>query len=204
VLIDDIDIRKNSVAQLAKKVGYVFQNPANQFYQDTVEEEIAYILKNLKYDQEEIERLVNATMSQFGLLKYKDIYPRYLSVGEQQKVALASILITQPKILLLDEPTHGMDYRQKTIFFSYLDEYRKKGHLVILVTHDVESIAEYSDRVILLSEGKIVVDDIKKNVLSNALLFSPQINRLVQGFKSLPQNILNFNELIEVLKAEKK
>ena len=117
---------------------------------------------------------------------------------------MASVLVAKPEILLLDEPTHGMDYKQKTLFFSYLNEYCRKGNLVILVTHDVESVAEYSDRVILLSEGKIIVDDLKKNVLSDALLFSPQINRLVQGFKNLPQDILNYHELMEVFEFEKE
>ncbi len=204
VQIDEKDIRKSSIAELAYIIGYIFQNPANQFYHDTVEQEIAYILNNLNYNQEDIQSLVDITLNQFGLIKYQNTYPRYLSVGEQQKVALASILVTNPKIILLDEPTHGMDYQQKNLFFSYLNEYRKRGNTIILVSHDVESIAEYSDRVVLLSEGKIVVDDLKRNVLSNALLFSPQINRLVQGFKSLPQKILNYYELAEVLKTGEK
>ncbi|MBY9006740.1 MAG: energy-coupling factor ABC transporter ATP-binding protein [Candidatus Lokiarchaeota archaeon] len=204
ILIENKDIKRNSVAQLTKKIGYIFQNPANQFYHDTVDEEISYILKNLKYDYDKRKELVENILEQFGLSKYKKTYPRYLSVGEQQKLALASVLVAKPEILLLDEPTHGMDYKQKTLFFSYLNEYCRKGNLVILVTHDVESVAEYSDRVILLSEGKIIVDDLKKNVLSDALLFSPQINRLVQGFKNLPQDILNYHELMEVFEFEKE
>ncbi|MBN1216945.1 MAG: energy-coupling factor ABC transporter ATP-binding protein [Candidatus Lokiarchaeota archaeon] len=202
--IENNTIEKSSVAELAQKIGYIFQNPANQFYHDTVEDEITYILNNLKYDSNKAKVLLDNILEQFDLEKYRKVYPRYLSVGEQQKLALASVLVTNPKILLLDEPTHGMDYKQKTIFFSYLNAYCKKGNLVILITHDVESVAEYSDRVVLLAEGRIIVDDVKKNVLSNALLFSPQVNRLVQGFKNLPQNILNYHELIKVFGYEKE
>ncbi|MHA1370224.1 MAG: ABC transporter ATP-binding protein [Promethearchaeota archaeon] len=204
VFVENRNIEKYSVAQLAQTVGFIFQNPAMQFFQDTVEEEVAFVLDRLKYEYDDIAILVENMLKKFDLEKYRKTYPRYLSVGEQQKVALASVLISNPKIIVLDEPTHGMDYNQKSLFFSYLNEYRDKGNLVILVTHDVESIAEYSDRVVLISEGHVVVDDLKRNVLSNALLFSPQINRLVQGFKNLPQKILNYYELIKVINHEKK
>ena len=204
VFVENRNIEKYSVAQLAQTVGFIFQNPAMQFYQDTVEEEIAFVLDRLKYEYDDIARLVENMLKKFDLEKYRKTYPRYLSVGEQQKVALASVLIANPKIIVLDEPTHGMDYKQKSLFFSYLNEYQNNGNLVILVTHDVESIAEYSDRVVLISEGRVVVDDLKRNVLSNALLFSPQVNRLVQGFKNLPQKILNYHELSKVINHEKK
>jgi len=204
VIINGIDTRKKSVAQLARMVGFIFQNPSIQFYQDTLEEELIFGLKNFNYEDDDIPGLVEEMLKKFDLEKYRTTYPRYLSIGEQQKAALASVLITNPKIIVLDEPTHGMDYKQKTIFLDYLNNYRKKGNSVILVTHDVESIAEYSDRVVLLSEGAIIIDDLKRNILSQALLFSPQINRLVQAFKHLPQQILTSYELIELIKNEKK
>jgi energy-coupling factor transport system ATP-binding protein len=103
--------------------------------------------------------------------------------------------------IILDEPTRGMEYRLKAELMKFLDEYRRGDRAVILVTQDVEIVAEFSDRVVLLSEGKIVVDGPKRKVLSQALLFSPQINRLAQALKSygIPGDILTADEMIEAL-----
>ena len=129
------------------------------------------------------------------------IYPRYLSYGEQQRTVLASMLVVQPKILIMDEPTHGMDALQKENFFNYLDEYRKKGNLVIEITHDVESLTRYPERILFFSEGKIALDDLSKNVLSHpkASQFSPQINRLIKNFPNLPNKIIKTEELLELI-----
>ena len=115
---------------------------------------------------------------------------------------LASVLVAQPTILILDEPTRGMEYGLKTELMTFLDEYRHQGNTVILVTHDVETAAEHADRVILLSGREIVVDGNKRDVLSRALLFSPQINRLVQAFEKygVPGDILTVDEALRILK----
>jgi energy-coupling factor transport system ATP-binding protein len=112
------------------------------------------------------------------------------------------VVAIRPEILVLDEPTRGMEYRLKTELMDFLEEYVRQGHAVILVTHDVETVAEHADRVILLSEGEIVVDGSKRDVLSRALLFSPQINRLVQAFGKygIPDDILTVEELRQILK----
>ena len=95
-----------------------------------------------------------------------------------------------------------MEYQLKCELMSFLREYASQGNTVILVTHDVETVAEHADRVILMSESEIVVDGEKRNVLSRALLFSPQINRLVQAFSKygVPDDILTVNELLQTLK----
>jgi energy-coupling factor transport system ATP-binding protein len=202
VAIDGTDTRKATVAELASKVGFVFQNPNDHLFADTVEEEIAFPLRNRGLGGIEVELRVGEMLRRFGLEEYRSQYPRSLSGGEKQRVALASVLVVQPKILILDEPTRGMDYRLKSDLMSLLREYTNQGNIVVLVTHDVETVAEYADRVILLSEGEIVVDGKKRDVLSRALLFSPQINRLVQAFGkySVPDNILTASELLQVLK----
>jgi energy-coupling factor transport system ATP-binding protein len=114
---------------------------------------------------------------------------------------MASVMVAEPKVLILDEPTRGMEYGLKSDLMRLLDDYRKNGNCIVLVTHDVETVAEYADRVILLSEGKIVVDGNKRDVLSRALFFSPQINRLMQSFErdGIPQNILTVDEALRVL-----
>jgi len=182
VEIDGVDTREATVAELARKVGFVFQNPNDHLFADTVGEEISFTLKNLGFGPEEIKLRTAEVLEKFHLTEYEAQYPRSLSGGEKQRVALASVLAAKPRILVLDEPTRGMEYRLKSELMRFLEEYRAQGNTVVLVTHDVEIVAEYAERVILLSEGRIVVDGEKHDVLSQALLFSPQINRLAQSF----------------------
>jgi energy-coupling factor transport system ATP-binding protein len=201
VVLGGINTKEVTVAELSREVGYVFQNPNDHLFCDTVEEELAFTLNNLGIRGEEAKPLINQTLERFGLMQYRYQYPRFLSGGEKQRVALASILVAQPRIIILDEPTRGMEYRLKAELMRFLDEYRRDGRAVILVTQDVEMVAEFSDRVVLLSEGKIVVDGPRREVLSQALLFSPQVNRLAQALKSygVPDDILTVEEMIEAL-----
>ena len=201
VLVNGQDIKKTTVAELARQVGYVFQNPNDHLFADTVEEEIAFTLKSLGF--ENIANRVNNALQRFSLAPYKKQYPRFLSGGEKQRVALASVLVAEPKVLILDEPTRGMDNALKTSLMQFLKEYRQQGNTVIVVTHDVEMAAAHAERIILLSEGKVVVDGHKKEVLSRALLFSPQINRVLQGFEKygVPQDILTVEEALNLIKG---
>ena len=201
VTVDGINTREATIAELAQKVGFVFQNPNDHLFADTVEEEIAFTLKNLGFKYAEVASRVDEMLERFNLTPYKCQYPRSLSGGEKQRVALASVIAAHPRILIMDEPTRGMEYKLKNELMSFLNEYRSQGNTVILVTHDVETVAEHADRVILLSEGKIVVDGDKREVLSKALLFSPQINRLVQAFEKygVPGDILTADEALNLL-----
>jgi energy-coupling factor transporter ATP-binding protein EcfA2 len=202
VLVDGVNTGEATVAQLARKVGFLFQNPNDHLFADTVEEEIGFTVENLGFERKQIGSRVDEMLRRFNLEGYRRQYPRALSGGEKQRVALASVIAAEPKVLVLDEPTRGMDHRLKTELMDFLHEYSAQGNTVILVTHDVEIVAEYAERVVLLSEGNIVVDGHKQDVLSRALLFSPQINRLVQAFEryGLPGNILTVDELVQMLK----
>jgi energy-coupling factor transport system ATP-binding protein len=202
VSVDGIDTRKTTVAELAKKVGFVFQNPNDHLFADTVEEEMGFTLKNLGLENGEVRMRTDEVLARFKLDKYRKQYPRALSGGQKQRVALASVLAIQPRILVLDEPTRGMEYHLKAELMDFLREYAAQGNTVMLVTHDVETVAEYAGRVILLSEGNVVVDGDKRDVLSRALLFSPQINRLVQAFGKygVPDDILTVAEVLRLLK----
>jgi energy-coupling factor transporter ATP-binding protein EcfA2 len=202
VIVNGIDTRRATIAQLSKKVGFIFQNPNDHIFADTVEEEIAFILKNLGFDSGEIAARIDEMLEMFALKEFRKQYPRSLSGGERQRVAMASVLVARPQVLILDEPTRGMDYRLKNELMRFLNGYREKGNTVVLVTHDVETVAEHADRVVLLSEGRVVVDGNKRDVLSRALFFSPQINRLVQAFEKygVPNNILTVDEALDILK----
>ena len=202
VTVAGIDTRKATVAQMAHHVGFVFQNPNDHLFADTVEDEIAFTLRNLGYDGGEMARRIEEMLERFGLRELRHEYPRSLSGGERQRVALASVLAAHPQVLILDEPTRGMEYRLKADLMAYLRAYRDEGNAVVLVTHDVETVAEYADRVVLLSEGAVVVDGPRRDVLSQALLFSPQMNRLVQAFEKygVPDDILTVNEALDALR----
>ncbi|NMC61099.1 MAG: ABC transporter ATP-binding protein [Candidatus Methanofastidiosa archaeon] len=198
VLLFGKKIGDYSIDDLIKKVGIVFQDPNLHLFNDTVQEEVAFVLRNLEMEEKLIDKKVEEILRRFKIYQYRNIYPHDLSGGERQRVALASVLVSEPEILILDEPTRGMDYYLKRELISYL---REKAKTVIMVTHDVETAAEFADRVILLSEGNIISDGNKRDVLSKALLFSPQINRLVQPYTKygIPDDTLTVEEILEVI-----
>ena len=199
VRLEGVDTRKSTVADLSRRVGYVFQNPNDHLFADTVEDEIAFSLRNRGTDEKQIASAVEVMLDEFGLSQYRKSYPRNLSGGERQRVALASVLVGEPEVIVLDEPTRGMDYVLKKKLIDYLDGYRRRGNTVIMVTHDVETVAECAERVVLLSEGRVVVEGSKREVLSKALLFSPQINRLAQALSGygVADTTLTVSEMLE-------
>ncbi len=149
--------------------------------------------------EDQVDKKVRDIVDYFELTRYLDAYPRDLSGGERQRVALASVMVASPKILLLDEPTRGMEYRRKRRLMSYLQDYHSKGGTVILISHDMELIAqEPVERVVLMGEGRIVADGTRREILARSLHFSPQINRLVQPFEGLgvPGDILTLEEIV--------
>ena len=202
VTVNGVDTEKSTIAALARTVGFIFQNTNDHLFADTVEEEVAITLKSLGFPDDEVIRRTDEVLEQFNLEQYRHSYPRSLSGGERQRVALASVVAASPKVLILDEPTRGMEYSLKNVLMEFLKEYRDRGNTIILVTHDVETVAEHADRVVLLSEGRVVVDGDRRQVLSKALLFSPQINRLVQAFEKydVPGDILTADEALEILR----
>lgn len=204
ILIEGIDISEKSIAKLSRIVGLMFQNPGIQFYRDSLRKEYYAIINNYIEDTKEIEPRIKEMLDLFNLEEYSETYPKYLSMGELQKAALGSVLISKPKILALDEPTHGMDYLQKKHFFEFLVEYQKLGNTIIVVSHDIELLSKYTKRIIILERGKIIADGETHKILSTFDKFSPIINHLIKRFSFLPQEILNEDELVEVLFNEKK
>lgn len=202
IIMGDCDTRRKSVAELSREVGYVFQNPNDHLFADTVEAEIAFGLRNQGMAASKIDEMVEKMLNKFRLSQYRRTYPRYLSGGEKQRLALATVLVHEPRIIVLDEPTRGMDYALKKELIGFLKESCKMGSAVVMVTHDVEMAAECADRVILLSEGRVVIDNSKRQALSKALLFSPQINRLAQALRrqGIADTTLTVDEMTEQLK----
>lgn len=169
-----LDTQQVPLHRLIEHVGYVPQNPNALLFADTVRDELDFTLRQRGRQAGgygELPRLL-------GLEPYFERYPRDLSVGERQRVALAAVLVTQPPIILLDEPTRGLDYRQKEALVGFLLEQRAQGRAIIVATHDVELAAHCADRVVILEEGEVVVEGPRRRVMTNWPAYSSQVNRL--------------------------
>ncbi|NIP67145.1 ATP-binding cassette domain-containing protein, partial [Candidatus Bathyarchaeota archaeon] len=167
VVVDGVDTHEESVAKLARKVGFVFQNPDKQLFCETVEEEIAFALRNFGFQKEIIEKRVEWATNLLDLTRYRQTSPFMLSGGERKRVALASVLAWNPEVLILDEPTIGQDYQQKERLRQFIVQLHAQGKTVIIVTHDVEFVAECNPSVVLMAEGKIVGEGGAKRILTD-------------------------------------
>jgi energy-coupling factor transport system ATP-binding protein len=170
------------VATISRQVGYLPQDPNTLLFADTVIEELWVTLRNHGY--EPTRKTADLPVDPAGLLAQLGIgalakaYPRDLSVGERQRVALAAILVVKPQALLLDEPTRGLDYGAKAQLADLLLRWRGAGMGIALVTHDVELAAAIADRVVLMSQGEIIAQGAPATVLGASPFFAPQIARL--------------------------
>ena len=183
VIVYGMDTRTASIAELAKKVGYVFQNPDHQIFSRTVREEIAFGPKNLKLSEEEIDERVAEAARILKIEEYLDENPFNLSWGLRQRVAIASILSMKPEVLIVDEPTTGQDHKTGREIMEILCKLNKEGITIIVITHDMKLAAEYAQRAIVMKEGHILLDgnirDVfsKIEVLKEAYLMPPQITQ---------------------------
>jgi len=158
VLLHGKDVSQMKVSKVARRVGLVFQNPDNQIFCETVEEEVKFGPRNLGYSEEEIERLVAGAIDTVDLRGMEKHDPFCLTKGERQRTAIASTLACDPEVLILDEPTTGLDYLQERKVMSMLSRLNAQGKTVIFITHSLHLVPEFARRVIALSDGRIVFD----------------------------------------------
>lgn len=170
VLINGEDTRTARVSTLAQQIGFIFQNPNDQLFAQTVEDEIRFGLRNLRLPADEIETRLEAALERFGLSAVRDVFPRFLSRGDKQKVCIASIVAMRPRILLLDEPTTGQDHRDARAILDLAADLNAEGMTVLLVTHDLVNVAAYARRVIVLRDGAIVKDGATIDALTDTSL----------------------------------
>ncbi|RLE84190.1 MAG: ABC transporter ATP-binding protein [Thermoprotei archaeon] len=167
-IVAGYDIMRTPTYVLAKHVGLVFQDPENQLFLSNVEREIAFGLENIGLSAREIGRRVMKTMKELNIYHLKDKAPYELSGGQQQKVAIASVLAMEPEILILDEPTANLDPRSADEILGLIHSLvREKGILAILIEHRLELAAKYVSRIIIMNEGSIIADGDPRNVLLN-------------------------------------
>ncbi|MEW5959175.1 MAG: ATP-binding cassette domain-containing protein [Chloroflexota bacterium] len=180
------DIANRAVADICRQVGYLPQDPNALLFADTVLEELLITLRNHGLLPSPAGPDAGAgqprqLLDTLGLPDKAGCYPRDLSAGERQRVALAAVTVTRPGALLLDEPTRGLDYLAKQRLAELLQRWRKRGMAILLVTHDVELAAQVADRVALLSQGEIIAEGQAGAVLGASPLFAPQVARLFPG-----------------------
>lgn len=203
VYVDGINTKETAVSELSRKVALVFQYPEKMFFSERVWDEVAFSLRNFGYDEETVRRLVQKILNIFWLWKYRDTSPFMLSGGEQRRLAIASVLVWDPKYVVMDEPTAGQDAIQREILLQIIRMMIEKGKTVILVTHDVEFVSEIGPRVVLMNNGEVVYDgeyhELFRNrrLLEMAGLTQPSLFRLEAKLKTKKLLKTGFNTIEE-------
>jgi energy-coupling factor transport system ATP-binding protein len=199
VIVAGQDTRTTAVSEMARHVGFVLQNPDQQLFAETVEEEVAYGPKNLKLEKGLVEKRVADALKLVGLEGKRQEFPPALPKGDRAKVVIASALALDPSIIILDEPTTGQDYRGCHQIMQIAKSLHEQGRTVVFVTHHMALVAEYAQRVIVLCGGQVLLDDVTEGVFARpevvrkAYIIPPQITELGQTLPvelGLPHNPL--------------
>jgi energy-coupling factor transport system ATP-binding protein len=184
VVVGGRDTRKAYTSDLARRVGYVFQNPDHQIFSRTVRDELAFGPRNLRLARATLERNVEEAIEVMGLRGLEDKHPFLLSRGQRQRLAIASVLAMKTEVLILDEPTGGQDREQVQRLEAALLGLNRAGHTILLVTHDLEVLAEVTRRAVAVYRGQILLDGQPREVfrqtelLAQTFLKPPQITQL--------------------------
>ena len=161
------DIKGDSVAERAERVGYVLQNPNQMISTNMIFDEVALGLRLRGVDEQEIETRVYETLKICGLYEFRNWPISALSFGQKKRVSIASILVLGAEIILLDEPTAGQDQKNYTEIMEFLEELHQKGHTIVMITHDMQLMLDYSDRALVMVDGELIADTDPASLLSN-------------------------------------
>lgn len=206
VMIDDWNTKEHAVSKLAQRVGYVFQNPDEQLFSKNVGIEVAFGPRNLGYDAERVQALVKDALAMTELSDKTEMNPYDLSATWRKMVALASIIAMDTDIVIFDEPTTGQDAVNVARIANVIRTLNERGKTVITITHDIDFCAENFERVIALSQGKVLLDgnanDVlgQEEILATTYVDPPQLTRLGKrlGFK---ETVRNQEEFLNALKT---
>lgn len=205
VLVDGVNTKERTTAQIAKTVGYVFQNPDDQIFNQTVRAEIEYMPRYRKMDESEIKRRVDEAVDLTGIGQYIDQNPFDIPYSTRKFVTIAAILATQPKYMILDEPTAGQDLRGLETLRRLIAHMQEIGVGVITITHDMDFVAENFHRVVAMANKHIVMDDKMENVFSRQDILDqcqikkPQIAQLSDRL-GYPPGIIFRSQLREMIR----
>ena len=194
IVVDGVDITEKNVklTEIRKKIGLVFQYPEYQLFEETIEKDIQFGPRNLGLSEEEINKRVKKAMSMVGLdyEEYKDKSPFELSGGQKRRVAIAGVVAMEPKVLILDEPTAGLDPKGRDEILAQVKQLHKEYNITtIIVSHSMEDVAKIADRVIVMNKGKAVLDGVPRNIFNNVDMLEsiglavPQVTYLERALK---------------------
>jgi energy-coupling factor transporter ATP-binding protein EcfA2 len=183
VTVGGIDTRELTVSGLARRIGYVAQNPDNQIFSATVGDEVAFALINLDYPAQEVEARTVESLEAMGLLEVRDAHPLSLPKGDRARIVIAAILAMKPEIIIFDEPTTGQDFRGAKYILDVSQQLHQMGKTVIVITHHLYLMPEYAERVIVMGRGTILLDAPIRDAYH-------QVELLRSTFLSPPQAVL--------------
>ena len=183
------DISQDSIAERSERIGFVLQNPNQMISQTMIFDEVALGLRLRGIEEAEVEERVHEVLKTCGLYSFRKWPISALSFGQKKRVTIASILVLKPEIIILDEPTAGQDYKTYTDIMNFLDSLQKQGHTIVMITHDMQLMLEYSDRCIVVLEGEIIADDNPVTILNQKDLLE-SANLKQTSLYSLGQKLL--------------
>ena len=192
------DISQDSIAERSERRGFVLQNPNQMISQTMIFDEVALGLRLRGIEEAEVEERVHEVLKTCGLYSFRNWPISALSFGQKKRVTIASILVLKPEIIILDEPTAGQDYKTYTDIMNFLDSLQKQGHTIVMITHDMQLMLEYSDRCLVVVEGKIIADDNpvtilnQKDLLESANLKQTSLYTLGQKLSSDPVEVTQY------------
>ncbi|MDW8084577.1 MAG: energy-coupling factor transporter ATPase [Candidatus Caldarchaeum sp.] len=208
IKIDDLEIGKAKRSIIATKVGYVFQNPDHQLFNETVEKELSFGPSNIGLDRDETSARVMEALRTVGLRESDLVkHPFFLQKGIRQRIAIASILTLRPRVIIVDEPTTGQDFKQSFEIMNFLKDLNQRGHTIIIITHDMPIVARYARRVICMANGRILLDGPTRDVfrkteeLAQSFVKPPDSTLISQHLApyGFPQGLLTPEEVAENL-----
>ena len=192
------DISQDSIAERSERIGFVLQNPNQMISQTMIFDEVALGLRLRGIEEAEVEERVHEVLKTCGLYSFRKWPISALSFGQKKRVTIASILVLKPEIIILDEPTAGQDYKTYTDIMNFLDSLQKQGHTIVMITHDMQLMLEYSDRCLVMVDGQIVADDNpvailnQKSLLESANLKQTSLYALGQKLSCDPVEVTQY------------
>ena len=192
------DISQDSIAGRSERIGFVLQNPNQMISQTMIFDEVALGLRLRGIEEAEVEERVHEVLKTCGLYSFRKWPISALSFGQKKRVTIASVLVLKPEIIILDEPTAGQDYKTYTDIMNFLDSLQKQGHTIVMITHDMQLMLEYSDRCLVVVEGKVIADDNpvtilnQKDLLESANLKQTSLYTLGQKLSSDPVEVTQY------------
>lgn len=207
IQIDGLPLSKANIKEIRKNIGIVFENPDNQFVAETVMDDIAFTLENMNYNKKEIKKRIEQIAKKLGIYDILECNPHNLNINQKQLVSLASALVHEPKILILDEALSMLNPVDLDKMLALIKDLNKQGMTIINITHDIEQTL-ISDNIVVLNDGKIILNDKKENIykeektlneLGFKLPFMVELSNRLMFYNLIDKVIYDMKEMVDIL-----